>query len=174
MQDSIVDRNSFVIGFLFYRLLEEYQEQPIVRQSSMSFHVDESSSTPLPIQSMMVTQIHSILDNIDSVLDKIEAQTNSAIRRPAFNENYPIIEITNALQLDINIPEEISSVQQSTDQVTQTAINIVERHLYMNDGSGDTTPALIDLLDIVEETSSILSSDNSEELIDDIDDLINQ
>ena len=49
---------------------------PITRQSSMSFHIDESS---LPIQSMMVTQIHSILDNIDSVLDKIEAQNNSLI-----------------------------------------------------------------------------------------------
>ncbi|CAF4893280.1 unnamed protein product, partial [Rotaria sp. Silwood2] len=51
-------------------------KQPIIRQSS------------IPIQSMMVTQIHSILDNIDSVLDKIQAQANSVIRRSAFNENY--------------------------------------------------------------------------------------
>ncbi|CAF3166985.1 unnamed protein product [Rotaria sp. Silwood2] len=51
-------------------------KQSIIRQSS------------IPIQSMMITQIHSILDNIDSVLDKIEIQANSVIRRPAFNENY--------------------------------------------------------------------------------------
>ena len=161
----------FLFVLFFSRLGEDYQEQTIARQSSMSFHVDETSSTPLPVQSTMVTQIHSILDNIDSVLDKIEAQTNSAIRRPTFNENYPIIETLNS-----HISEELTniSVQRSTDQITQTAMNIVERHLYMNDGSGDTTPALIDLFDIIEESSSILSSDNSEELIDDIDDLIDQ
>ena len=126
----------------------------ITRQSSMSFHIDESN---LPIQSMMVTQIHSILDNIDSVLDKIEAQANSVIRRPAFNENYPSIETSNSLHLN-------TSIQQSTDQITQTAINIVEHHLNINDGSGDTTPTFIDLVNIVEESSSIISSDESEQI----------
>lgn len=132
---------------------------PITRQSSMSFHVDESS---LPIQSMMMTQIHSILDNIDSVLDKIETQANSVVRRPAFNENYPRIETTNSPQEDL--PN--TSIQQSTDQITQTTINIVEHHLNMNDGSGDTTPAFIDLLDIIEESNSIMSSEENEEMID--------
>ncbi|CAF3759092.1 unnamed protein product [Rotaria sp. Silwood1] len=140
-------------------------EQPIIHQSSMSFHTDESS---IPIQSMMVTQIHSILDNIDSVLDKIEAQANSVIRRPAFNENYTPIETSNTLHLNIDLSEELpnTSIQQSTDQITQTAINIVERHLNMNDGSGDTTPIFIDLLDIIEESSSIMSSELSDEIID--------
>ncbi len=140
-------------------------EQPITRQSSMSFHVDESS---LPIQSMMVTQIHSILDNIDSVLDKIEAQANSVVRRPAFNENYPRITTSSSLHLDINISEELptTSIQQTTDQITQTAINIIEHHLNMNDGSGDTTPAFIDLLDMIEESDSIMSEEENEEIID--------
>jgi hypothetical protein len=127
----------------------------------MSFQVDE---TNLPIQSMMVTQIHSILDNIDSVLDKIEAQANSVIRRPAFNENYPSIETSNSLHL--NLSEELinTSIQQTTDQITQTAINIVEHHLNMNDGSGDTTPTFINLVNIVQESSSLMSSDESEEI----------
>ncbi|CAF3274341.1 unnamed protein product, partial [Rotaria sp. Silwood2] len=131
-------------------------EQPIIRQSS------------IPIQSMMVTQIHSILDNIDSVLDKIEAQANSVIRRPAFNENYSSIETSNTLDLNIDFSDELpnNTIQQSTDQITQTAINIVERHLNMNDGSGDTTPTFIDLLDIVEDSSSIISSESSDEIID--------
>jgi len=101
---------------------------PITRQSSMSFHIDESS--------MMVTQIHSILDNIDSVLDKIEAQTNSVNRRSNSN----------------------------IDQITQTTINIVEHNLNMNDGSGDTTPEFIDLFNIIEESNSMISSDESEEI----------
>ncbi|CAF0725140.1 unnamed protein product [Adineta steineri] len=143
-------------------------EQSITRQSSMIFHVDETS---LPIQSMMVTQIHSILDNIDSVLDKIEAQTNSIVQRPAFNENYPRIQTTNSVQLDIHISEDLPNtfIQQSTDQITQTALNIVERHLNMNDGSGDTAPAFIDLLDFIEESNSIISSEDNEEIIDNSD-----
>jgi hypothetical protein len=96
---------------------------PITRQSSMSFHIDES-----------VTQIHSILDNIDSVLDKIEAQTNSINRRPAFNENY----------------------SPNIDQITQTTI-----HINFNDGSGDTTGEFID---IIEESNSIISSDENEDI----------
>ncbi|CAF4429751.1 unnamed protein product, partial [Adineta steineri] len=140
-------------------------EQSITRQSSMIFHVDETS---LPIQSMMVTQIHSILDNIDSVLDKIEAQTNSIVQRPAFNENYPRIQTTNSVQLDIHVSEDLPNtfIQQSTDQITQTALNIVERHLNMNDGSGDTATAFIDLLDFIEESNSIISSEDNEEIID--------
>ncbi|CAF0741784.1 unnamed protein product [Adineta steineri] len=143
-------------------------EQSITRQSSMIFHVDETS---LPIQSIMVTQIHSILDNIDSVLDKIEAQTNSIVQRPAFNENYPRIQTTNSVQLDIHISEDLPNtfIQQSTDQITQTALNIVERHLNMNDGSGDTAPAFIDLLDFIEESNSIISSEDNEEIIDNSD-----
>jgi hypothetical protein len=129
---------------------------PITRQSSMSFNIDESTS---PIQSVMVTQIHSILDNIDSVLDKIEAQANSVIRRPVFNENYSQIETSNSLQLNIDVSEEL--VNTSTDQITQTAINIIEHRLNMNDGSGDTTTAFIGL---IEESSSIISSDESEQM----------
>jgi hypothetical protein len=110
---------------------------PITRQSSMSFHIDESS--------MMVTQIHSILDNIDSVLDKIEAQTNSFNHRS--NSNI-----------------ETSIITQNIDQITQTTINIVEHNLNMNDGSGDTTPEFIDLFNIIEESNSMISSDESEEI----------
>jgi hypothetical protein len=105
---------------------------PITRQSSMSFHID---------QSMMVTQIHSILDNIDSVLGKIEARTN---RPSAVNENFE--------------PEELPNI----DQITQTNLHLVEHHFNLNDGSGDTTPELIDLLEIMDESNSILSSDESE------------
>ncbi len=130
---------------------------PITRQSSMSFHIDEST---LPIQSMMVTQIHSILDNIDSVLDKIEAQTNSVNRRATSNENYSHIETSNSF-----ISEEIS-IPQNLDQITQTTLNIVEHHLNLNDGSGDTTPEFLDLIDLIEESSSIISSDESEEIFD--------
>ena len=140
-------------------------QQPILLQPSSSFHTNESS---LPIQSVMMTQIHSILDNIDLVLNKIEAQTNSASRSSTCNENHSQIEPSTALNLDIAISQELpnASIQQSTDQITQTTINIVERHLNMNDGSGDTSATLIDLLDIVEESSSILSSESSEEIID--------
>lgn len=143
-----------------------HSDQSINRQSSMSFHTNDSS---LPIQSMMVTQINSILDNIDSVLDKIEAQTNSVIRRPAFNENYASIGMLNSQNSNVNVTEQLvnTSAQPSTDQITQTAINIVEHHVNMNDGSGDTAPRFIDLLDIMDESSSILSSESSEDMIDD-------
>ncbi|CAF1969191.1 unnamed protein product [Rotaria magnacalcarata] len=142
-----------------------HTEQSIARQSSMSFHRDES---PMPLQSMMVTQIHSILDNIDSVLDKIEAQANSVIRRPTSNENYSTIEIPTIVCVNNDSPEELPnrSMQQGTDQITQTTINIIERHLNLNDGSGDTTSTLIDLLDIAEESTSIISSESSDEIID--------
>lgn len=135
-------------------------EQPIVRQSSMLFNIDESS---VPIQSMMVTQIHSILDNIDSVLDKIEAQTNSVSRRAVLNENSS----SNTTQLSNDRTDEIShrSLQQNTDQITQTSFNMIEQHLNMNDGSGDTTSAYIDLLDLAEDSSSIVSSESSDEII---------
>ncbi|CAF5093912.1 unnamed protein product, partial [Rotaria socialis] len=65
-------------------------------------------------------------------------------------------------------PEELPyrSIQQGTDQITQTTINIIERHLNLNDGSGDTTSTLIDLLDIAEESTSIVSSESSDEIID--------
>ncbi|CAF3726908.1 unnamed protein product [Rotaria sordida] len=141
--------------------------QPIIRQSSMSFHIDESS---IPIQSMMVTQIHSILDNIDSVLDKIETEANSIIRRPIFDENYSSIETSNINNLNNDFSQELSnpSIQQSTDQITQTTINIVEHHLNMNDGSGDTTPTFIDLLDIIEESNSIISSESNDEIIENV------
>ncbi|CAF4751173.1 unnamed protein product [Rotaria sp. Silwood2] len=72
-------------------------KQPIIRQSS------------IPIQSMMVTQIHSILNNIDSVLDKIQAQANSIIRRSAFNENYSSIETSNTFHLNIDFSEELQN-----------------------------------------------------------------
>ena len=144
---------------------KQQQQQPIIFQSSSSFHTNESS---LSIQSVMMTQIHSILDNIDSVLNKIEAQTNSANQSSTCHENHLQIEPLTALNLDIAISQELpnASIQQNTDQITQTAVNTVERHLNMNDGSGDTSPTFIDLLDIVEESSLILSSESSEEIID--------
>ncbi|CAF4074518.1 unnamed protein product, partial [Rotaria sp. Silwood1] len=135
-----------------------FVEQPIIRQSSMSFHIDNSS---IPVQTMMVTQIHSILDNIDSVLDKIEAQANSIIRRPTFNENYSSNETPNTYNFSQELSN-TSTIQQNTDQITQTTINIVEHHLNMNDGSGDTIPTFIDLLDIVEESNSIISSESND------------
>lgn len=99
----------------------------------------------------MVTQIHCILDNIDSVLDKIEAQTNSAARRPpAFNENHSVASLTE-------------QAQQTIDQITQTAASMVERHRHTNDGSGDTTSLLIDL---AEESHSDMSSVHSDDTID--------
>ena len=107
---------------------------PITRQSSMSFHIDTSS---LP----MVTQIHSILDNIDSVLDKIEAQTHSVTHRTTLNDNHSSIE---RQILPVNL-----------DQITQTNM-----HFNLNDGSGDTSARFIDL---ISESNSIFSSDQSEE-----------
>lgn len=107
---------------------------PIIRQSSMSFHIDTSS---LP----MVTQIHSILDNIDSVLDKIEAQTHSVTHRTTLNDNHSAIE---RQILPVNL-----------DQITQTNM-----HFNLNDGSGDTSARFMDL---ISESNSIVSSDQSEE-----------
>lgn len=107
---------------------------PPSRQSSMSFHIDTSS---LP----MVTQIHSILDNIDSVLDKIESQTQSVTRRSTLNENH------SSMERHI--------VPGNLDQITQTNI-----HFNLNDGSGDTSSRLMDL---ISESNSITSSDQSEE-----------
>ena len=110
----------------------------------------------------MVIQIHSILDNIDSVLDKIEAQASSASRRPVVVESYLPVE-SSLSDADLDNESARTFGQHSTDQVTQTAIDLIERHLIGNDGSGDTPPALIDLLDIVEESSSIFSLDESDD-----------
>ncbi|CAF1200407.1 unnamed protein product [Adineta ricciae] len=129
-------------------------DQPITRQSSMTFRIDESS---LPSQSMMVTQIHSILDNIDSVLDKIEAQTSSISQRSTYNENYSMIFSSNSSDQDVNLLDQ--SVQQTgTDQITQTTLNIVEHYVNMNDGSGDTPSAFIDLMDMIDSTDDQLNS----------------
>lgn len=137
----------------------QFQPTSISLSASQSYtSIITKSPPPSPIQSIMVTQIHSILDNIDSVLDKIEAQTNSAIRRPVFNENYSPIQSSN-----IDILEELPnrSIQRSTDQITQTAMNIIEHHLNLNDGSGDTT---LEYLDIVEDSSSIISYESNDSL----------
>ena len=93
----------------------------------------------------MVTQIHSILDNIDSVLDKIEAQTQSVARRPALNDNH--------------FPTERQPVRDNLDQITQTNM-----HVNLNDGSGDTMSRYVNS---VHESNSMLSSDESEEEGDD-------
>jgi hypothetical protein len=81
-------------------------------------------------RSMMVTQIHSILDNIDSVLDKIEAQASNTSRRS--NSPHTSMDIDDGL------------VRPSADQLTQTSIEILEERSTTNDGSGDTTPVFID------------------------------
>ena len=80
-------------------------------------------------RSMMVTQIHSILDNIDSVLDKIEAQASNASQRS--HSVHASMEIDDGL------------VRPSTDQLTQTSIEILEVRPTTTNGSGDnTTPVL--------------------------------
>ena len=66
----------------------------------------------------MVTQIHSILDNIDSVLDKIEAQASNTSRR------------SNSPHTNMDIDDGL--VRPSTDQLTQTSIEIVEGRLPTN------------------------------------------
>ena len=80
-------------------------------------------------RSLMVTQIHSILDNIDSVLDKIEAQASNTSRRSS--SPHTSMDIDDGL------------VRPSTDQLTQTSIEIVEGRLTTIDGSGDTTPVFL-------------------------------
>ncbi|UJR14695.1 hypothetical protein I4U23_001688 [Adineta vaga] len=113
-------------------------------QSYTSFLTKSPPPSPIEPSSMMITQIHSILDNIDSVLDKIEVQTNSLSQRS--------ISTSNSLHETVNL-------QLTTDQITQTTLDIVEHHLNMNDGSGDTTSAFINLID------SIDSSDDNDEMI---------
>ena len=78
---------------------------------------DLSVSAAAAATATQFDQLHSILDNIDSVLDKIEAQAQSATH----NENI--------------------------DQDTQTNFDIVEHNrVTTSDGSGDQNSPFIDLL----------------------------
>jgi hypothetical protein len=80
---------------------------PITRQSSMSFQ------TSLP----MVTHIHSILDNIDSVLDKIEAQSS--------NENHQIETIDQITQTTI---EHHFNLNDGSGDTTAEFLDLIESH----------------------------------------------
>lgn len=121
----------------FRSIENDLQFQPISLSTSHSYtSIITKSPPPSPItrQSSMSFNVNETsLTQINTILDNIDSVLDKIEAQ------------TNTL------------IPQNIDQITQTNINIIEHHLNLNDGSGDTT---LDFLDLIEESSS----DESEEI----------